>query len=121
MAALLRFDGVYAAPYMRDAFMGNADFYIRFFPDGTLRAAVSWDYSASDEVPQVPDREFLRLGDDQEDFFRGSYTLSGAQIRYRITDGPFVAEEGHGRLPDLILYPIGREPDRYTFFPYQDT
>lgn len=121
MNILLRYDGVYATPYMRDTFMGNADFYVRFFPDGTLRAAISWDYAASEEVPQSPDHEFLRLGNDREDYFTGTYTLSGNQIRYRIMDGPFVAEEGIGQLPELILHPGNREPDRYTFFPCQGT
>lgn len=130
MSSRLRFDGVYSAPFMEHEVLGNADFYIRFFPDGTLRAAVSWDYSNPTTAYQCPEYEFVRLGDPDEDWFTGTYAMEAEGFRYRIMDGPFIYEHGRGMIspadgpglsPSITLIPVERESLRYTFVPYRGT
>ena len=121
----LRFDGVYSAPFVEDDFLGHADFYIRFFPDGSLRAAASFDYNNPSDDRQSPEHEFVRLGDEDQDRFTGSYTMTEAGFRYRIMDGCFVAEEGRGAFngcPESItLFPTENEPLNYCFVPCRGT
>lgn len=123
MNTALRFDGVYSAPFVKDEMLGHADFYIRFFPDGTLRAAVSFDYYNPTACRQSPEYEFVRLGDEDEDWFTGSYTLTQTGFLYRIMDECFVSEKGRGEFGDgaITLFPTENEPLRYTFVPYQGT
>lgn len=119
----MRFDGVYTAPFLEDDFLGHADFYIRFFPDGTLRAAASFDFNNPTTDRQSPEYEYVRLGDENQNRFTGAYSVAETGFRYRIMDDCFVFEEGYGEFHDnaIKLFPAENEPLLYTFTPYCGT